>query len=221
MRRPIAIAAAAGTLLAGGTAIAATGPGPLDPVFGDRQDHEAELAKELASRLDGVSADEVEKALDDIHSDKRAEHRKEQAEALAKHLDGVSAAEVEKALEKVERKAFSERRSGGRGLRVHRVDLVEQLAKELGKSESEIRKAVRAAHKERFDAMLAEAVKDGRLTEKQADQIRKRFREGPRLFRKGHRFHHGGPGFDERRGPGPGPGAGFGPGAPPPPPAFQ
>src|SRR4051812_8872546 len=99
MRRPIAIAAAVGTLLAGGTAIAAGGR----PFFGpDKQDRDAELAKELAKRLDGVSADQIQKALDDLRHDKRAEFRKQQAEDLAKHLDGVSVADVEKALEKVE-----------------------------------------------------------------------------------------------------------------------
>jgi hypothetical protein len=215
MRRTLAIATATVAVLAGGTAIAAAGGHPVDRLFGDR---DKDLAEELAQRLDGVSAEEVERALDDIRGDKLAEHRKLEAEALAKHLDGVSAAEVEKALEKVQREFFSERRRDGRpGFRFHRVDLVAELAKELGVKQSELRKAFRAAHRERFEAKLDEAVKDGRLTEKQADRIRKRFRDGPRFFRKGpgeRGFrHHGGPG----------PGFGAGPGGPPPgpPPAIQ
>jgi hypothetical protein len=182
MRRPIAIAAAVGTLLAGGTAIAAGGR-PFDRVFGgDRQDRDAELAKELASRLDGVSAGQVEKALEDLRHDKRAEFRKQQAQDLAKHLDGVSVTDVEKALAKVESGLQSKAR-GDRGL--HRVDFVAALAKELGKSESDVRKAFQAAQKERFDARLDEAVKQGHLTQKQADRIKKNFDNGPRFFRKG------------------------------------
>lgn len=212
MRKTIAIAAATITLLAGGTAIAAAGGHPIERVFGDR---DAELADDLAQRLDGVSADEVEKALGDIRDDKQAERRKEQAAALAKHLDGVSVEEAEKALEKVEARLFAERPRGGRDIPrrgFHRVDLVAELAKELSKSESDVRKAFRAAHKERFEAMLDEAVKEGRLTEKQADamrdrveEMRKRFEDGRPRFGRPH-FHHRG---------GPGPGFGLEPGGPP------
>jgi hypothetical protein len=213
MRRPLAVAAAAGTLLAGGTALAATGAGPLDPVFGDRQDRDAELARELAARLDGVSADQVQKALDDLRNDKVKQRRKEEASALAKHLDGVSADDVEKALAKVQARLFSEPPRDGRP---HRVDFASELAKELGKSAADIRKAFRAIHRERFDAMLDEAIKDGRLTKAQADRIRKRFENGPPRFHRGlrrsgrpHRFD-GGPGFGPPGLEGPGP-----PGPPP------
>jgi hypothetical protein len=214
MRRQLAIAAAAGTLLAGGTAIAATGGRPLDRAFGgDHQDRDAALARELASRLDGVSAGQVEKALDDLRHDKQAERRKEEATALAKHLDGVSVADVEKALDKVQGQLFSERPRQGRP---PRIDFVAALAKELGKSESDVRKAFQAAHRERFDAMLDSAVKDGRLTKKQADSIRKRFQDRPPRFRHGPgspklRRFHGGPGP-----PGPPGFEGGGRGGPPP-----
>jgi hypothetical protein len=185
MRRPIAIAAAVGTLLAGGTAVAAGGR----PFFGpDNKDRDAELAKELAQRLDGVSADQIQKALDDLRHDKRAEFRKQQAEDLAKHLDGVSVADVEKALAKVEGDMRPKLRERGR----HRVDLIAALAKELGKSESDVRKAFQAAQKERFEAQLDEAVKQGRLTRKQADRIEKGFDNGRPFFFRGRGPGHSG-----------------------------
>jgi hypothetical protein len=220
MRRPIAIAAAVGTLLAGGTAIAAGGRPFFGPDGG--KDHDAQLAQELAKRLDGVSANQIQKALDDLRSDKRAEFRKQQAKDLAKHLDGVSVADVERALEKVEPKAPS--KSGHR--RFERVDFVAELAKALGKSESDVRKAVEAARKERLEAGLDQAVKDGRLTQKQADRIKKGVESGrPFLFHgkgPGHRGFHGrfrgpGPGFEGGPPPGPvGPGGFDSAPAPPP-----
>jgi TATA-binding protein-associated factor Taf7 len=210
MRRPLAIAAAAGTLaIAGGTAIAAAGGAPLDGVFGgDRQEHEAEFARDLASRLDGVNADQVERALDDLRRDKQSEHRKAEAKALAAELDGVSAADVEKALRKVEAKFERSRERGEWGRRAG-GDFVATLAKELGKTQREIRRAFRAAHQKRFESMLDEAVKEGRLTEQQADRIRERMKSGPGMFgdgRRGFRGHHG-PG---------GPGGFGGPDGPPP-----
>jgi hypothetical protein len=209
MRRPLAIAAAAGTLAVGGTAIAAGDSGPLGVFGGDHRERQAELARELASRLDGVSAGQVERALEDLRRDKISEHRKAEAKALAAELDGVSADEVEKALEKAQAALL---RSRDRGEWPRRGDFVATMAKELGKSEREIRRALRAVHRKRFDGMLDEAVKEGRLTEEQAKRIRERFENGPRPFRGGHRR------FDRRlhfEGPG-GPGFFGGPGGPPP-----
>jgi hypothetical protein len=95
----------------------------------------------------------------------------------------------------------------------HRVDFVAQLAKALGKKESEVRTALLASVKEQFEARIDQAVKDGRLTQKQADRMKKRFDSG-RPFFFGHRGP-GHPGFRRFRGPGPGPGMEGG--APPPP----
>jgi hypothetical protein len=209
MRRPLAIAAVAGGLvIAGGTAIAAAG-GPLGGVFGG-DERDAELARELASRLDGVSAEQVERALEDLRRDKLAEHRKAEARALAAELDGVSAEDAERALEKAQAQLM---RGRDRGEWPRRGEFLATLAKELGKSEREVRQALRAAQRKRFDRMLDRAVKEGRLSEEQADRIRERLRNGPRMLRRGWRRHGGPPGFGRLEF---GPGRGHVPVGPPP-----
>jgi hypothetical protein len=212
MRRPIAVAAAAGALAVGGTAIAAQGHGPLGVFGGDGKDRQAEFARDLASKLDGVSAAQVQRALDEVRKERQSEHRTELAKALASKLD-VPSDDVEKALVKAEDQA---RRSFQRG-QPPRDPLVQTLAKELDKSEADVRKAFQAVQRDHIDRELDQAVKEGRLTEKQADTIRKRAEQGPPRF--GRRLHRGPRGFG---GPGvgvplPGPGAG---GPPPDGPGF-
>jgi len=204
MKRPVAIAAAVGTLAAAGTAVA--GPGPLGDVFGeDREERRQEFARDLASKLDGVSAEQVERALREVHEERRAEHRREMARALAAELDGVSAREVEQALEKAHEQTRQSFEEGDRPRRVDRDAFVETLARELDKSEAEVRNALRAARRKRLESKLEEAVREGRISEQRADEIRERIEEGPPfLFR--HRV--GPPGL-------PGPGGFGGPPSPP------
>lgn len=53
---------------------------------------------------------------------------------------------------------------------------------------------MRAAAKKHFEARLAEAVKAGRITQAQADEIKKRFGDGPPRFRRGGPGHGPAPG---------------------------
>jgi hypothetical protein len=195
MQKPIAIAAAVVALGAAGTAIAAPGGG----VFGgDNDEHQAEFAKDLAQRLDGVNANEVEKGLEEIHAEREAEMLNERAKGLASQLDGVSVKQAKAALESVHKQLESE------GTRPDPDEVDKQLADELGVSADDIQKA----HQAEAEARLDQAVEDGRLTEEQADQIREQIENGEAPVPgdgppgPGMR-HHGGPG------------EGFGPGLPP------
>ena len=90
MKRVAVITAAGVLAVAGGTAVAFPGGGPLGLGGDDAKDEKAEFAREVASKLDGVSAGQVERALDQVHDERRAEHRNELANALAGELDRVS-----------------------------------------------------------------------------------------------------------------------------------
>jgi hypothetical protein len=208
--RTLAVGAVAGALAVGGTAVAAAGAGgPLGFIKGDRDQNDAQLAQDLAAKLHGPSASEIQKALGQVRDERMAKRRKAEAAAIGAELGGVSADDVDKALQKLEAK---HERSGppkdfGRGRRLHRHDFAADLAKQLGKKTADVRKALQAARKKQFAAMLDQAVKDGRLSKAQADAMKKRFQSGPPHFGRG--FRHGGPGHG-------GPGRpGFG--GPPPP----
>jgi AraC-like DNA-binding protein len=211
-RRPIAIAAMACVLAIGGAAIATAKGGPLGTFFrADHNDRQAEFSKDLASKLgNGVTADQVSKALDQVQKDHQSEMRADLAKGLAAKLD-VSQGDVENALQKADTQA----RKGFQRGQPPRVDFIATIAKELNKSESDVRTAFRDVQKDRMNARLDQLVKDGRLTKDQADQIRKRLDQGPPGFGR-RRFHmRGGPGAGPPPGPG-GPGFG-GPDGPPPP----
>src|SRR5918999_87890 len=203
--RSIAAAASVGALALGGTAIAAAdGAGPFRAGFlgGDPEEREAELAGDLAEKLDGVSPGEVRRALREVREEHHAERRREMAGGIAEELD-ADRADVVAALEKAERRGPQ--------------DFLGTMSEELGKSRGEVRRAF-------ADAALDRAVEEGDLTEQQADRIRRRFREGPPGFHRHGFVRPGGPPMGPpggKHGPvGPGgpegPGVGFAIPAPPP-----
>jgi hypothetical protein len=204
-RRPIAIAATAGVLAIGGTAMAAAKGGPLGTFFrADRDEHQAEFSKDLASKLGhGVTGDDVSKAMDQLRSEQQTEQRSDFAKALAAKL-GVSQDAVEKALTKAQdqmKQSFQRRERP-------KDDLVATLAKELDKSQADVRKALREVSQDRMNARLDQLVKDGRLTEAQANKIRAQLKKGPPRLERGFRRHGPGPGGPGPHGPG-GPEGGF------------
>lgn len=179
---------------------------------GGRDQQDARLAKDLASKLNGVSPAQVQKALGEVRDERMAKRRNEEASAIAAELDGVSTSDVEKALTKLEAKHERSDRPGDR--RSFRRDgFAAGLAAELHKSTADVQKALQAARKKQFDARLDQAVKNGRITQKQADQIKKNFQNGPPGFRGGRHGFPGGPRFRGKLGgPGDGP-PGEGPGS--------
>jgi nucleoid DNA-binding protein len=212
MRAKIAAGAVIAALAVAGTAVAAGGGGPVAGLFGD--DHRQEFAEDLAGQLEGVSPNQVEQALDTVAKQRMEEHRSEMAAAIAEQLDGVSADDVAAALKKHEQQV---RDAIENGERPEMGSLVTTLADELGKSEDEITDALQAAHEAEAEQHKAEALKrldqaveDGDISKKQADQIRERIENGPDFGPHG----PGGPGGPGDLG-GPG-GPGMGPGGPPP-----
>jgi hypothetical protein len=199
MKKPIVIAAAVIALGAAGTAIAAPGGGVLG---GDPEERKAEFASDLAQRLDGVNANQVEKGLEAVHAAREAEMLNQRAEGLASQLDGVSVEQAKSALESVHETLKSEE------TRPDREQVDQLLADELGVSAEEIQKAHQAEQESRLD----QAVKDGALTEEQADQIRERIEGGEGPVPGG---GHPGPGPGHPGGPPGGPGVGPGSGAAP------
>jgi hypothetical protein len=178
MRRPVAIAAALATVAVGGTAIAASQGPPAGS--GDR---EAQFARELAANLGhGITAADVQRALEKIREHRMAARRAELARALAPRL-GLGVSTVERALETAQgqiHRAFESGRRPDPGA------FVRTLAQELDKSESQVHEALQAARRELLDRRLDAAVKAGRLTQQQADAIRRRVEQGAGRFGNGH-----------------------------------
>jgi DNA-binding transcriptional regulator YhcF (GntR family) len=185
MKKPIAIAAAILAIGVAGTAVAAPGGG----VFGGSpEEKQVEFARDLAQKLDGVNANQVEQGLAELQDERRAETLNERAIELASQLDGVSVDRAKAALETVHE-------SVEEGTRPDPSEMDSALAEALGVSEADLEAARQAGAEDRLD----QAVKDGEVTEQMADQIREQIESGE--------MPEGGPGH----GPGPGgPGSGFG-----------
>jgi DNA-binding transcriptional ArsR family regulator len=153
----------------------AFGPGPDDT-----------FARDLAAELGGVTTGEVKRALKAVAEKEMARHRRELAEAISSELDGVSADQVESALEVADRRMRQSFESG----EPPSPDLFTQtLADELGLSEDAVSKALAAtreaefkAHRDEAEQQLDEAVEAGRLSEKEANEIRDRIEHAPPML---------------------------------------
>jgi hypothetical protein len=133
----LVIGAAAAALAVGGGAAIAAGAGGLP---GDGDDRRADLARELAERLDGdATAAEIERALADIEPEPRAEHETALARALAAELDGVDVESARAAL-------AAAREAAERGRHPDRDVFVTTLAERLGVTAEQVRSALRSAH---------------------------------------------------------------------------
>jgi len=130
-----------------GLAIGFAGPGPGGAGEGD-------FAQELSDHLDGVSADEISTALDEIADEHEADRRNEMAESIAAELDGVDADEIADALQVAE----DEMRAAFEDGDMPDPDLFAQtLADELGVSKDDVTKALEASREKAFEAHSAGA----------------------------------------------------------------
>ena len=224
----------------GATAVAAIGTGVAVAAIGDDgKETENAILDDAAERLD-VETDDLRNALSEAQQaqiDKAVEEGKlteEQAERIKEHMQesgrvlgfpggpggphghhgppgGPAVFEaIAKELGISEEKLHEQLMSGKR---------MRQIARANGKTLADVKSAAKAA----IEKQLDEDVKEGRLTEEQADQIREDIPEMLRHLVRGPRFHgfRGGPPGMHGDGPpmggppmgGPPPGAGF---APPP-----
>jgi hypothetical protein len=202
----------AGVLAVAAVAVVATasangGGGPLGFLGGDPEKDRAQYAKDLAGEL-GIDQDRVEKAMDDVEQKRRDAFETEQAKALADKLD-VSEEDAKKALQEAQEKLRDEigpppsiKRLGEHPRRVKRLGedpFVKALADARDKDVADVRTALRDIARDKLNAKLDEAVKNGNLTKEQADRIRDKIESADGKF--GLRVHGRGPGPG---GPGPG-----------------
>ena len=140
------------------------------------------FARDLADEL-GVSTDEVKRALKAVAEKEMADHRRDLAESIASHLDGVTVDQVVSALEVADEKMRNAFESGD----PPSPDLfATTLADELGVSEDDVSSALDVARAAEFNAhrdealkRLDDAVEAGKLSQKEADEIRDRLQQAP------------------------------------------
>ena len=169
MKRLLAIAALLAVAVAGGTALAASGP-----PFASPRERETGFARELAANLGhGITAAEVQRALEKVREQHMAARRAELARNLAPRLN-LSVVVVERALAKAQAQI---RQGFESGKRPDPGAFLRTLAQELNKSESQVREAFQATRRALLDRRLDAAVKAGRLTQDQADAIRRRIEQ--------------------------------------------
>jgi hypothetical protein len=178
----------------------ASGDGGPFGILGDGPDERrSEYAKDLANEL-GIDKDRVENAIENVERQRREAFEDEHAKALAGKLD-VSVEDAERALEEAHKGFRKELRDGLKTpptpgeKHVFRADIAKEIADALDKDVDEVREALRDIAREKLESKLDEAVKQGRLSEEQADRIRERIESGkfgppgPMLEK------HGGPGM--------------------------
>ena len=134
-----------------GPAAAVAGGPPM--LFGGGPD--GDFAEDLAAELDGVTVEEVERALRAVADADMSEHRRELAEAISSALDGVSVEQVESALATADERM---RQSFESGEPPSPDAFIETLADELGLSEDEIERALANAREAEFEAHRDEAL---------------------------------------------------------------
>jgi phage antirepressor YoqD-like protein len=222
-KRSIAIGGLAATLLGGGAALAARDDGNKteDAILGDAAKRLGVTQAELEDALAKAEDAQIDKAVKDgkltkKQADELKKRRDESGRVLGfpgggprfeHHRFGVPGpgfggpgplGDVAKALGIGERKLFSQLRDG---------KTLAQIAKAQGKTLDDVRAALKKAE----EAKIAAAVKDGKLTQEQADEILEHLDE--RLQHLGEDGPFGG----RRMGPPPGEPGGHGFGGPPPP----
>jgi hypothetical protein len=128
--------------------VAMAGPGGPPMVFAAGPD--GSFAEDLAAELgDGVTAEQVERALEAVREKNMSEHRRELAEAISSELDGVSVEQIEGALAVADERMREAFESG----ELPSADVfTETLADELGLSEDEVADALAAAREATFGA---------------------------------------------------------------------
>lgn len=133
---------------------------------------QAQRAKELGAKLD-VPASRVQRAMADVHGDHREANQTRRAAVLGSKL-GVSADSARHALAagmSARKAASGSKKERGKAFRA-------AVAKDLGKSESQVRTALKATAKEMITGRLDRAERSGTIPRKRAEKLRKRIESG-------------------------------------------